>query len=315
MSLPPPISLRMSATEWLMLIGLSVLWGGSFLFQKLAVGGLPPLTVALGRVAIAAVLLVAFVYATGRTLAECRPIWPQIVTMGFLNNVVPFSLIIWSQVYIPAGLASILIATAPMWAVLIAHVTTADEKITPARLFGVVVGFCGVVIMLGIDLLGEIGTTNVLAQLACLGGALFYAISGIYGRRFRGHPPAVISAAQLITSSVMLALLVALVDRPWTLPTPSPVALGAVVGLAVLSTALAFIIYFRLLARTGAVNTMLVNLLLPATAILLAALILGERLQPQHFAGLAMIAVGLLILDGRPKQLAARALRGAPRSP
>jgi drug/metabolite transporter (DMT)-like permease len=297
-----------------MLLALSVLWGCSFLFQKLAVGGLPPLTVAFGRVAIAAVILVAFVYFSGRSFAECRPIWPAIVTMGFLNNVVPFSLIIWSQIYIPAGLASILIATAPMWAVLIAHLATTDENITAARFFGVVAGFFGVVVMLGIDLLGEIGT-DIAAQFACLGGALFYAISGIYGRRFRGHSPAVISATQLVASSIMLALLVVLVDRPWTLPVPSLTSFGAVVALAVFSTALAFIIYFRLLARAGAVNTMLVNLLLPATAILLGALILGERLEPHHFAGLAMIALGLLILDGRPGRLVARAWRSAPRNP
>jgi drug/metabolite transporter (DMT)-like permease len=314
MSVVPPISLRMSATDWLMLLTLSVLWGCSFLFQKLAVASMPPLTVAFGRVAIAAVLLVAFVHGSGRSFAECRLVWPAIATMGFLNNVVPFSLIIWSQRYIPAGLASILIATAPLFAVLIAHLTTADEKITPARLIGVAAGFLGVVIMLGFDLLGELGT-DILAQLACLGGALCYAMSGIYGRRFRGHSPAVISAAQLVASSVMLGLLVILVDRPWILPAPPLSALGAVVALSVLSTALAFLIYFRLLARTGAVNTMLVNLLLPATAILLAALFLGERLAPRHFAGLAMIALGLMILDGRPARLIARAWRSTPRSP
>jgi drug/metabolite transporter (DMT)-like permease len=308
--IPRPISLRMSATEWVMLLTLSVLWGCSFLFQKLALAGLPPLTVAFGRVAIAAVLLVAVVHGSGRSIAECRPIWPAIVTMGILNNVVPFSLIIWGQIYIPAGLASILIATAPMFAVLIAHLTTADEKVTSARLIGVGVGFLGVVIMLGIDLLSELGT-NIVAQLACLGGALFYALSGVYGRRFRGHSPAMIAAGQLVASSFMLGLLVILVDRPWLLPAPPLSAIEAVVALSVLSTALAFLIYFRLLASAGAVNTTLVNLLLPATAILLAALILGERLAPRHFAGLAMIAVGLLILDGRPLRLVARAWRGS----
>jgi len=314
MPLSQPISLRMSAADWLLLLSLSILWGCSFLFQKIAVNGLPPLTVAFGRVAIAAVILVPFVHVTGRTLGEVRGLWPQIIIMGFLNNVIPFGLIIWSQLYIQAGLASILIATAPMWAVLIAHVATVDEKITPARLLGVVAGFFGVVVMLGIDLLGEIGT-NIVAQLACLGGALFYAISGIYGRRFRGYPPAVISASQLIASSVMLALLVLLVDRPWALPVPSLTSFGALIALGALSTALAFLIYFRLLASAGAVNTMLVNLLLPATAILAAALVLGERLEPHHFAGLAMIAAGLVILDGRLLQFVARALRSEPSGP
>ena len=124
-----------------------------------------------------------------------------------------------------------------------------------------------------------------------------------------------ISAAQLAASSVMLGVLVLVVDRPWTLPAPSLSALGAVVALAVLSTALAFLIYFRLLARAGAVNTTLVNVLLPATAILAGALVLGERLEPRHFVGLAMIALGLMILDGRPARLIAQAWRGAPRSP
>jgi drug/metabolite transporter (DMT)-like permease len=292
----------MSAADWLLLVTLSILWGGSFFFTKIAVLELPPLTVALGRVAIAATILIVLARMTGVALPDRMTAWRPYLLMGLLNNAIPFGLIFWGQTHIPSGLAAILNATTPLFTVLVAHVATADEKLTPARLAGVAAGLAGVVVMIGPDLLSELGA-NVLAQLACLGAAISYAFAGVYGRRFRGEPPLRVAAGQLVASSVLLAPVVILLDRPWTLAPPSATAIAALVALAALSTALAYLIYFRILARAGATNVALVTFLIPVSAILLGTLVLGEQLEPRHLVGMAAIAVGLAAIDGRPMRL------------
>jgi len=286
----------MSAVDWVTLVTLSVLWGGSFFFAKIAVGELPPLTVALGRVAIAAALLIVLARATGVALPDRRG---PFIVMGLLNNALPFSLIFWGQTHIASGLAAILNATTPLFTVLVAHFATADEKLNVARLAGVAAGFAGVVAMLGPDLLRDLGAA-VAAQLACLGAAISYAFAGIYGRRFRGEPALRVAAGQLIASSAMLAPLVIVLDRPWQLAPPGANAWGALVALATLSTALGYLLYFRILARAGATNVLLVTFLIPASAILLGTLLLGEALAMRHLVGMAAIAVGLAAIDGRP---------------
>src|SRR6185503_13157663 len=180
----PPSRLAMSATDWLLLVTLSVLWGGSFFFAKLAVLELPPLTVALGRVAIAAAILVTLARMTGVALPDRLAAWRPCVAMGLLNNAIPFGLIFWGQTHIPSGLAAILNATTPLFTVLVAHAATADEKLTPARLAGVAAGLAGVIVMIGPDMLRELGA-DVLGQLACLLAAVSYAFAGVYARRFR----------------------------------------------------------------------------------------------------------------------------------
>jgi drug/metabolite transporter (DMT)-like permease len=297
MVIPRP---AMSALDWLMLVSLSVLWGGSFFFAKIAVAELPPLTLALGRVAIAAALLVALARATGVALPDR---WWPFVVMGLLNNALPFSLIFWGQTHIPSGLAAILNATTPLFTVLVAHFATTDEKLTVARLAGVAAGFAGVVVMLGPDLLRELGA-DVAAQLACLAAAVSYAFAGIYGRRFRGEPALRVAAGQLMASSALLAPIVVALDRPWQLAPPSGTAWAALVALAALSTALGYLIYFRILARAGATNVLLVTFLLPASAILLGTLLLGEVLAARHIVGMAAIAAGLAMIDGRVLRLA-----------
>jgi len=284
----------MSAVDWLMLVGLSVLWGGSFFFAKIAVGELPPLTLALGRVAIAAALLIGLARATGVALPDR---WRPFLVMGLLNNALPFSLIFWGQTHIPSGLAAILNATTPLFTVLVAHFATADEKLTAARLAGVAAGFAGVVIMLGPDLLRELGA-DVAAQLACLAAALSYAFAGVYGRRFRGEPALRVAAGQLVASTALLAPVVVVLDRPWTLAPPSATAWAALVALAAFSTALGYLLYFRILARVGATNLLLVTFLIPVSAILLGSMVLGEALAARHLAGMAAIALGLAAMDG-----------------
>ena len=301
-----PARLSLSATDWLLLVFLSILWGGSFFFAKIAVDELPPLTLALGRVGIAAALLAVLAGRAG--LVSLARAWPAFAVLGLLNNVIPFTLIFWGQTHIPSGLASIFNATTPIFTALIAHFATRDEKLDAAKLVGVTTGFVGVVAMLGPDVLGDIGV-GLWAQLACLVAAVSYAVAGIWGRRLAHLPAVTVAAGQLIAASVVLAPLAMLVDRPWRLAMPSPAALAALLALAVLSTALAYVIYFRILARAGATNLLLVTFLIPVSAILLGTAVLGERLAPHHFAGMAIIAVGLAAIDGRPARIVARAMR------
>jgi drug/metabolite transporter (DMT)-like permease len=295
----------MSAADWLLLVGLSLLWGGSFFFAKIAVLELPPLTVALGRVAIAAAILLALARATGVALPATLAAWRPYALMGLLNNVLPFTLLFWGQTHIPSGLAAILNATTPLFTVLVAHVATADEKLNAARLAGLTAGLTGVTVMIGPDVLRDLGA-NVLAQLACLLAAISYAFAGVYGRRFRGEPALRVAAGQLTASSIILALPVALVDRPWMLSAPSGRAIAALVALAALSTALGYLIYFRILARAGATNVALVTFLIPVSAILLGTLVLGEQLAARHLVGMAAIALGLAAIDGRAARMLVR---------
>ena len=301
-----PARLSLSATDWLLLVFLSILWGGSFFFAKIAVDELPPLTLALGRVGIAAALLAVLAGRAG--LVSLARAWPAFAVLGLLNNVIPFTLIFWGQTHIPSGLASIFNATTPIFTALIAHFATRDEKLDAAKLVGVTTGFVGVVAMLGPEVLGDIGV-GLWAQLACLVAAVSYAVAGIWGRRLARLPAVTVAAGQLIAASVVLAPLAMLVDQPWRLAMPSPAALAALLALAVLSTALAYVIYFRILARAGATNLLLVTFLIPVSAILLGTAVLGERLAPHHFAGIAIIAVGLAAIDGRPARIVARAMR------
>lgn len=298
----------MGAVEWGMLVGLSLLWGGSFLFNGILVHELPPFTIVTARVALAAIALHVIVRVTGHSMPRDRQAWLAFFGMGFLNNVIPFLLIVWGQTHIASGLASILNATTPLFGVVVAHLLTSDEKMTGNRLVGVIVGFAGVALMIGPSVLASLGS-NVLAQLAVLGAAFTYSLAGIFGRRFRrmGLAPIIPAAGQVTASTVLLLPIALFVDRPWTLAMPSAETWLALAGLAILSTAVAYVLFFRILATAGATNLMLVTFLIPVSAILLGALILGEDLQPKHFIGMAMIALGLAAIDGRLFTLLLRA--------
>lgn len=299
----------MTATEWVILIALSLIWGGAFFFNAVAVAEIPVFTVVVSRVALAALILFTLLRLTGRTVPGDRRIWAAFFGMGLLNNVIPFTLIVWGQQYIASGVASILNASAPLFTVILAHVLTDDEKMTRGRLAGVVIGFIGVAVMIGMDTVQALGT-HVVAQLMCLAAALSYGFAGIFGRRFHamGVAPMATATGQVTASSILLLPLALLVDRPWTLSMPSLAAIGAVIGLAVLSTALAYILFFRILATVGATNVILVTFLIPVSAILLGVLFLDETLQYRHFAGMGLIGLGLAAIDGRPW----RRLRGQP---
>lgn len=290
----------MGAQEWAMLLILSVLWGGSFFFIGVAVKELPPLTIMMLRVGCAALILNLVVRLMGQWMPSDPKVWLAFGGMGLLNNVIPQTLIVWGQTQIPSGLASILNATTPLFAVLVAHFFTSDEKMTGKKLAGVIVGFIGVAIMIGPEALYGLGS-HIWAQVAILLASAFYAISGVYGRRFKqmGVTPMITATGQLTASTLMLAPLALLVDHSWALAQPSLAAWTAIAGLAILSTALAYLIFFRILASSGATNLLLVTFLIPISAVLLGFLFLSEQLELRHFAGMGLIALGLAAIDGR----------------
>ena len=292
------VNRSMSGLEWSLLLVLAVLWGGSFFFGEVALGQLPPLTLVFARVSIAAVMLHIVVFALGQRMPLDWRAWAAFLGMGLLNNLIPFSLIFWGQTYIESGLVSILNATTPIFTVIVAHLLTSDEKLRINRALGVVIGFAGAVVIIGPDALRELGM-QVWAQIAILGAALSYAFAGVYGKRFRGRSPIVVAAGQLTGTTVMMLPIVLWLDQPWALVTPSAMTWGAVLGLALLSTALAYIIYFRLLATAGATNLLLVTFLIPVTALLLGYFVLGERLDWADFTGMGLIVAGLAAIDGR----------------
>lgn len=286
----------MSAANWLILAILSILWGGSFLFVELALQGLSVLTIVWLRVAGAASLLALWLIVVGPGFPKGRRVWAALAVMGLLNNAVPFSLLVLAQGQITGGLASILNATTPLWTVIVAHLFTADERITRPKALGLALGFAGVLVIAGAGMGG-----SLWAIAACLGAALSYGLSGVWGRRFKtmGLAPLQVAFGMLVSASLILAPFWLALDRPWTLAAPAPHPLFAVAALSVLSTALAYILYFRLLAQAGAVMLSLVTFLIPASAIGLGVVVLGEPVLARHLAGLGLILIGLLAMDGR----------------
>jgi drug/metabolite transporter (DMT)-like permease len=294
------VNRRMNRSEWLALILLSVLWGGSFFFAGVQVKALPPFTIVFLRVALAAIILNVLVRALGKKMPGDRSSWRAFFGMGILNNAMPFCLVVWGQTYIASGLAAILNATTPISTVIVAHLLTDDEKMTGNRLLGVAIGFLGVVVLIGPDSLQGLGA-NVLAQVAVLLAAVSYAFAGVYGRRFRrmGIEPILTATGQVTASAILLFPIAISVDAPWTLAMPDLRVWEAIAGSAVLSTALGYILYFRILASAGATNLLLVTFLIPVSAIVMGSYGLGEHLDVRHFVGLAFIGAGLAAIHGR----------------
>ena len=288
----------MRLTDWAQLSVLSILWGGSFFFSKLALAEIEPLTLVAVRMTLSALLLLAVVRMGGRSLPVTLRGWAPYLLLGAINNVIPQSLVFWGQTQISSSLASILQATTPLWTVLLAHLFTRDERLSAKRMIGVLAGMAGVTVIIGPDALGGLGL-NLLAQIAVVGAAMSLAAATIFGTRFRGTPPMVIAAGQITSAALLVAPLALIVERPWTRPLPGLQTWAAVVGLVLLSTVLAYNFYFRILASAGATNIALVTFLIPVSALLLGGQLLGERLAMRHFAGMALIGVGLAAIDGR----------------
>jgi len=293
------INTLMNARVWAMLILLSVLWGGSFFFVGFVVTELPPLTIVTLRVGIAAITLWMIALIMGLRPPKDLRVWAAFLGMGLLNNVIPFTLIVWGQTQIASGLASILNAATPIFAVVVAGILLPDEHITRLKLSGVMIGFIGVVVMIGLPVLN--GTDSLLAQLAIITAALSYSFAGVFGRRFKtmNLNPITAAAGQVTASTLILMPISLAVDGRLDVTSISLASWAAVIGLAVLSTAIAYILYFKILALAGATNVLLVTQLVPVSAILLGALFLNESLAVIHFVGMLLIALGLSVIDGR----------------
>jgi len=299
--MPRPVIQRpMNTVEWGLLILLSAVWGGSFFFNQVAVAELPPLSVVAVRVAGASLILFMVLRMLGIALPRDRRVWAAFLIMGLLNNAIPFTLIVWGQTQIASGVAAILNASTPVFTVILANFLTSDEPMTGRRMAGVLLGLAGVAAMIGGSAVEALGG-EFLAKIAVLGAAVSYSLASIFGRRFgtMDMAPMATATGQVMMSSLILVPLALLFDRPWTLPMPSGAALGSLAGIASISTALAYVVYFRLLATAGATNLMLVTLLVPVTAIVLGVAFLGEVLMPRHLVGMALIAAGLATIDGR----------------
>lgn len=297
---PDKIHRTMSAREWSLLVLLSVLWGATFFFTGVALRELPPFTLMALRVGIAALTLLMVLRAMGLRLPRNAAVWRAFAVMGLINGVVPFSLLMWSQTEIPSALAAILNATTPLSTAVVAHAFTDDEKLTANRIAGVLVGLVGVAVTIGPDALKGF-SAGLVAQLAAVGATISYAFGSVYGRTFRrlGVAPLPTATGQMIMASVIAVPIALAFDRAWLLPMPGIETWLAVVAIAVPSTAVAFIVYFRLLATAGATNLVLVTFLIPVSAILLGVLVLGERLDLKHIVGMALIGAGLAVIDGR----------------
>ena len=292
-SLPKP-----SATAWALILLLGLIWGGSFFFARIAVKEVPPFTLVFFRLFLAALALHIYLHGRHGLYETLVTRWREFAVMGFVNNALPHTLIFFGQTEIGAGLASILNATTPIFTVLIANRFTTDEKLTTAKLAGCVAGLAGTAVLIGPGLTNAASVPLWALVLPVL-AAISYGVAGTYGKRFRGLAAPVSATGQLTASSLMMLPVCLIADQPWTLPMPSLHAVSAILGLALLSTAFAYLLFFRILGLAGATNASLVTLVVPPSAILLGVIFLGERLESTDLIGMALIGLDLVILDGR----------------
>ncbi|WP_043919002.1 DMT family transporter [Jannaschia aquimarina] len=287
----------MSARAWAELGLLSLIWGGSFLAIRIALDELPFVTSVAWRVAPAAIALWLWVLILRLPVPRDARSWTALLVMGLLNNVIPFSLMAWGQLTIETGLTSILNAGTAVFGVLAAALFLADERLTRRRSLGVALGFAGVATAIGPAALLDFDIRS-LAQLAVVAGTVSYAMAGVWARLRLGHLPPQVSAAGMLTGSSLVMIPAALwIDGPvWPSQSETVLAVGYY---ALVSTALAYLLYFRVLAMAGSGNLLLTTLLIAPVAILLGAVVRDETLAPTTYAGFALLALGLVILDGR----------------
>lgn len=291
---------RMTITDWGLLLLLSILWGGSFFFVKVIVQEVPPFTLVLARFTVASGALWIYLRGCRLSIPRSSSAWAAFAGMGALNNLIPAALIAMGQTVITSGLASILIATTPIFSILAAHYIATDEKMSTNKVAGVVFGIAGVVTLVGADSLSGFDR-SIVAILECLAAAISYGLANVFGRQFKrmGIVPAVGAFGQITATAVMVLPMALVFDVPWQLPVPSMEVLISMGGLSLVSTALAYVVFFRILSSAGGTNISLVTLLIPVSAILLGSLVLGERLLAGQFVGMALIGLGLIAIDGR----------------
>ena len=287
----------MSARNWGLLLLLALLWGSSFFFYKVLVAELPPVTVVLGRLGLAAAAMHLWLAAQGQSMPMSGKLWRRFMLLGFLNCSFPFVLIAWAELHISSGLASILNATTPIFMVVVAHWGTDDEKLSAGKAIGIVLGILGVIVLVGPGALS--GGGAIWGELAVITASCSYGFGGVYSRRFRDMSPLQAATGQMTGATVLLLPLSLLIDRPWTLPVPHLDVWAAWLAIALVNTALAYVLYYRMIANVGATYMSLVTLLIPPIALLLGAAFLGERVTLQAVIGMTIIVLGLAATNER----------------
>ena len=283
---------------WAMLLLLSLLWGGSFFFARIAVQEVPPLMLVLIRVVIAAAALHLYLLAKGEWNKFSGRRFAPFLLLGLLNNAIPFSLLFIGQTELGAGLAAILNALVPFWTVIAANFLTADEKFTAGKVTGIALGVAGAAVIIGPSALTGLGAP-LWAKLAVVGAGVSYALASIYAKRFKSAPPIVTATGQLTASALIMLPAAFLAHGVWSPAPVTPPVWLAVIALALVSTSLAYIIFFKIAAAAGATVVSLVTLLVPVSAIMLGTVFLGESLSLPELSGMALIGIGLVIIDGR----------------
>lgn len=282
------------ATELALLLTLATLWGGSYSFIKIGVETIPPLTLIAGRTLIAGLILLAVIRWRGLRMPRDLTSWRRFLTQACLNSVVPFTLIAWAEKSVDAGLASILNGTTPVFVFLISLALAPTKRPDWRKGLGVGAGLAGISLIVGVDAFTGLGGA-VLPQLAIVVATIAYACAALFGRHFTGMDPLLPAAGSMIAGTVLLIPASLVVDRPWGL-TPSTESLLALLALSVVSTALAFAIYFRLIRTLGSVGTTAVAYLRVPIGVAIGLVFLGETLSPTAWAGLALVVVGVMAM-------------------
>lgn len=285
-------------TSGLLLLSLAAVWGGSFFFAEIALREVPPLTIALHRVFWAVPALFLVVWWQGIEIPRSIRAWSCYLVMGALNNAIPFSLIFWGQTTIESGLASILNGTTAVFGAVVAGILLVDEPLTARKILGALFGVLGVAVIMGLDALTNFDVRN-LGQLAVLGAALSYAFAGVWGKRFLATYPPIMNAFGMLVGSTILMIPVAMFSEGVPVFTLSMEVWASLLAVALLSTAVAYLLYFEILVRAGSANLMLVTLLIPPIAVALSFTFLGERMGNEAWIGFGLIAIGLAVTDGR----------------
>jgi drug/metabolite transporter (DMT)-like permease len=282
----------------LLLFILGAIWGTSFLFIKIVVGEVPPMTLVAGRLGLAALAMWTFIHLRGEKFPRERRLWGIFAVTGLLNGALPFTLISWGEQYITSGLAALLQSTTPIFTIILAHFLTHDDRFTVRKMCGSVLGFIGVGLLMWPELRGGV-QTSAWGQLAIVGSSISYAVASIFAReRLRDQPPLVSAAGQFTMGFVYILPLSLLIERPFNL-SPSWTAIGSWVALALVGTVVAYGIYYVLLQRTNATFTTTVTYIVPINGLLLGALILHEYLHPELFISLGLILSGVLLVRTR----------------
>lgn len=275
------------------LVSIGIIWGSAFIAIKIAVGSLPPSTVAAMRIFFGATALYTFIRLSGHRLPRETGIWKLALLVSVFSSVVPFTLISWGERHLDSGLTAILMATGPLIALVLSHFTTTDDRFTLWKFVGVVMGLCGVLVVIGVDVLSGVGS-DVLAQLAIVSASFCYSVGGVLTRRLTGVPTDVATTLVLICGGALAVPIALVVDRPWTLDAQWD-SLAAVLYLGLFPTALAYIIRFRMIMEVGYTFVSFAGYLVPVFGVILGALILGERFGVEAFIALALILAGVAV--------------------